>query len=163
VNPYAVRYELARAWGYTLLSGGLWLIYWFHRNRKLLDGEIARGRDDAVVHSIGLFVPIWNVFVLYWLYRDLDELRRWYGLPELPVAAYVVGGALAPAIAYSIALGKVNEFWDVRTQGLAVEAETSPTERALLIVGAVFLFLSLLFYSILIVFFLAAGLLPYVV
>jgi hypothetical protein len=163
VNPYAVRYDLARAWGYTLLSGGLWLIYWFHRNRRLLDGELARGRDDAVVHSIGLFVPIWNVFVLLWLYRDLDELRRWYGLPELPVAAYVVGGALAPAIAYSIALGRVNEFWDVRTQGLAVEAPTSAAEKVLLGVGAFLWFLWLVWFAVLVAFSFESGPLPDVV
>jgi hypothetical protein len=113
----------------------VWLIYWFHRTRKLLDGELGRGGDDAVLHSIGLVVPVWNVFVLYWLYRDIDELRRWNGLPEIPVAAYVAGGALVPGLMYSIALGKVNEYWDVRTQGLATDAPTTTGEKALLAVG----------------------------
>jgi hypothetical protein len=73
VNPYAVKYGLGRAWGYSALSSGMWLVYWFHRNRKLLDGELGRGRDDALVHSIGLLVPVWNIFVLYWLYREATE------------------------------------------------------------------------------------------
>jgi hypothetical protein len=156
VNPYAVKYGLGRAWGYTALSLGGWLIYWFHRTRKLFDGELARGRDDALLHSVGLLVPVLNIFILYWLYRDLDELRRWHGLPELPVGAYVAGGALFPWVMYSIALGKVNEFWDVRTQGLARDAETARAEKVLLGVGAVIWLLSLGWLAFLVVFFLAA-------
>jgi hypothetical protein len=139
VNPYGVKHSLGRAWGFTALSVGLWPIVWLHRTRKLLDGELARGRDDALVHSIGLLVPVWNIFVLYWLYRDLDELRRWHGLTELPAAAYTAGGALAPAVIYSIALGKFNEFWDRRTHGLAVEAPVTTGEKAVLLVGPVLL------------------------
>ena len=39
---------------------------------------------------------------------------------------------------YSIALGKVNEFWDVRTQGLATEAPMPGAEKAVVVVGASF-------------------------
>ena len=137
MNPYGVRYGLGRAWGFTALSFGLWLVFWFHRTRKLLDGELARGRDDALVHSIGLVVPVWNIFVLYWLYRDLDELRRWNGLPGLEVALYTIGGALAPLVTYSMALGKFNELWDRRTHGLAVEAPVTRGQKAVLAAGAV--------------------------
>jgi len=134
---------------------GLWLIFWFHRTRRLLDGELARGRDDAIVHSLGLVVPVWNIFVLYWLYRDLDELRRWHGLSELPVPAYTVGGALAPAVTYSIALGRFNELWDRRTQGLAVEAPVTTAEKAVLAVGGAFWLLYALFVAAVVVFELA--------
>ena len=136
MNPYGVKYSLGRAWGFSVLSLGLWLVFWFHRTRRLLDGELARGRDDAVLHSIGLVVPVWNIFIRYWLYRDLDDLRRWNGLPALEVALYTIGGALAPLVTYSIALGKFNELWDRRTQGLAVDAPVSGVEKAVLVVGA---------------------------
>ena len=136
MNPYAVKYGLGRAGGGTALTFGMWLVFWFHRTRRLLDGELGGSRDDAVLHSIGLLVPVWNILVLYWLYRDLDELRRWHGLPEIPVAAYVAGGALAPAIMYSVALGKVNEFWDIRTHGLAADAPITGGENALFAVGS---------------------------
>ena len=136
MNPYGVKHSTGRAWGFTLLSAGLWLVFWFHRIRRLLDGELARGRDDALVHSIGLVVPVWNIFVLYWLYRDLDDLRRWNGLPGLEVPLYTIGGALAPVLTYSIALGKFNEYWDRRTHGLAVEAPVTRGEKAALAAGA---------------------------
>jgi hypothetical protein len=135
VNPYAVKYSLGRAWGYSVLSFMLWPSYWLYVNRRLLDGEVGRGRDDALLHTLGLFVPVLNGFILYWLYRDLDEIRRRIGLPGLSVAGYVAGGIVAAPIAYSIALGQVNEYWDLRTQGLATEAPTTNGEKAVLAVG----------------------------
>ena len=79
-----VRGEV-RAWavpGATACSAsGTWTFYWFYGTRRLLDGELGRGRDDALLHTLGLLVPVLNIFVLYWLYRDLDELRRRPGCP----------------------------------------------------------------------------------
>ena len=50
-----------------------------------------------------------------------------------------------PPVLYSIALGKVNEFWDARTQGLATEAPTPGVEKAVIAVGAAFWLLIVLF------------------
>jgi hypothetical protein len=58
VSPYAVKYGLGRAWGYSVISSGVWPPYWLHRNRRLFDGELGRGRDDAAFHTVGLFVPV---------------------------------------------------------------------------------------------------------
>ena len=144
MNPYAVKYSLERAWIYSMLSIGLWTAYWFYVTRKLFDGETGRGRDDAVLHTLGLYVPVLNIFILYWLYRDLCELRQRMGLAELPVPAYVVGGAFLATVIYSIVFGKVNEFWDVRTRGLAAEAPMPGVEKAVVAVGASFWVLSVL-------------------
>ena len=151
MNPYAVKYGLGRAWGFSALTWGLWTGYWLHRNRKLFDGELAQGRDDAWFHTIGLFIPILNVFVLYWLYRDLDELRRRAGLGGISVPLYVVGAVFAAPIVYSIALGHVNELWDVRTGGLAVDAPRTTGETVVLAVGAAFWVLYIVFFVLLIV------------
>jgi hypothetical protein len=157
VNPYAVKYGLGRAWGYSVLSYGAWPFYWFYGNRKLLDGETARGRDDALLHTLGLCVPVLNGFILYWLYRDLDELRRRAGLAGLPVGWYVAGGLFAAPILYSIALGSVNEFWDARTQGLATEAPTTSVEKAVVAVGASMWLLVALSVALLLVLLIVAG------
>jgi hypothetical protein len=144
MNPYAVKYSLGRAWGFSLLSVGLWSGYWFYVTRRLFDGETGRGRNDALLHTLGLYVPVLNVFILYWLFRDLSELRQRVGLAALPVPAYVVGGVFLQPVVYSIALGQVNEFWDVRTQGHATEAPTPGVEKAVIAVGASFWLLCVL-------------------
>jgi hypothetical protein len=136
VNPYAVKYGLGRAWGYSVLSFAMWPFYWLYVTRRLLDGETGRGRDDALLHALGMSIPVLNVFIVYWLYRDLDEVRRRAGLPGLPVAGYVAGAIFAAPIVFSVALGRVNEYWDVRTQGLAGEAPTTSAEKAVMAVGA---------------------------
>jgi hypothetical protein len=155
VNPYAVKYSLGRAWVYSMISVGLWTAYWFYVTRRLFDGETGRGRDDALLHTLGLYVPVLNIFILYWLYRDLDELRRRSGLPGVAVPGYVVGGVFAAPILYSIALGRVNEYWDLRTQGLAVEAPTTGAEKAVIAVGGAFWLLCilwLLLFALLVIF-----------
>jgi len=157
VNPYAVKYGLARACGFSVLALGLWTAYWLHRNRKLFDGELGRGRDDAVFHTVGFFVPILNVFVIYWLYRDLDELRLRAGLSGIPVAAYVVGAVFAAPVVYIIALGQVNEYWDVRTGGAAVEAPVTIGEKAVLAVGAAWWLLSIAWLVVVILSFFEVG------
>ena len=137
-SPWAVKYPLGRAIGYGALSWGLWTFYWFHRNRRLLDGETGRGRDDATLHTLGLLVPVLNAFIVYWVWRDVDELRRRFGLSEFPVVPFVVGAVFLPWLFYCLVLPKVNELWDVRTQGLAVDAETATAEKVILAAGGVF-------------------------
>jgi len=156
-NPYAVKYGLGRCWGYGALSFGLWTFYWFYVNRRLLDGETGRGRNDATLHSFGLLVPILNYFILYWLWRDIDELRRRYGMPGFSVGGYLVGAIFLAPVFYSIVLGKLNEYWDVRTQGLATDAPTTSAEKGILIAGAVLLGLYLLFIIVIIVVAIVAG------
>jgi len=157
VNPYAVKYDLGRAWGYSLVSFGTWTFYWFYVTRKLLDGEVGRGRDDALLHALGLLVPVLNAFVLYWLYRDLDEVRRRAGLSGISVGGYVAAGIVAAPILYSIALGQVNEFWEARTQGLATEAPFTGGEKVIVAVGAALWILWVLSLVLLMVLLIAFG------
>jgi hypothetical protein len=157
VNPYAVKYSLGRACGFSVLTSSLWTGFWLHRTRRLFDGELARGRDDAAFHTVGLFVPVLNIFVIYWIYRDLDELRRRAGLRGIPVAGYVVGAIFAAPVVYSIALGQFNEYWDARTQGLATEAEISTPERALVALGAAWWLLSIVWMVLVVLSFFEVG------
>ena len=52
-----MKYGLGRAWGFSVLTSGLWPAYWLHRNRRLFDGELGRGRDDAAFHTVGPVRP----------------------------------------------------------------------------------------------------------
>ena len=134
-EAYAVKRGLGRVWGFTVLSFGGYTYFWFFLNRRLLDGEMGGGRDDAVLHTVGLIVPVLNFFIAYWLWRDLNLLRTRIGLPEFPVALYVVGSIFVAPVFYSLVLLKLNEYWDVRTQGIAAESPVTTVEKVVVGVG----------------------------
>lgn len=140
-DPWAVKRSLGRAWGFAALSFGLWTYFWFHNYRKLLDGEMGEGRDDALLHTFGLLVPILNFFIVYWLWRDLDILRRRVGLSEFPAAGYVVGSIFLSPVFYSLVNQKLNEYWDVRSQGYASDAPVTTREKVFIGIGLGFLVL----------------------
>ena len=117
---YAVKRSVGRCIGFSALSFGSWLFYWLYTNRRLLDSELGRGRDDAVLHTVGYLVPVLNIFVVYWLWRDLSELRV---RSACRTSSWRVHGrAIFLAPVFSAGRPLMNEYWDVRLQGWAHEA-----------------------------------------
>lgn len=157
MDPYAVRRSLGRCWGFGVLSFGLWSFYWFHTYRKLLDGEMGQGRDDATLHTFGLLVPILNYFIVYWLWRDIDILRRRVGLAEFPVVPYVVGAVFIAPVFYSLVNEQLNEYWNVRTQGLVTDAPVTTGEKVCVGIGIAFFALYILLIVLAIVLAAVAG------
>jgi hypothetical protein len=137
-EAYAVKRGLGRVWAFTLLSFGIYGLYWFYVTRKQLDGEVGQGRDDATLHTLGLVVPILNYFIIYWLWRDLSALRARIGQTQFPAGGYVVGTIFLAPVFYSLVLVKLNEYWDARTRGLATDAPVTTGEKVVLGVGAAF-------------------------
>jgi hypothetical protein len=136
-EAYAVKRPLGRVWVRTVLSFGLYSYAWFHVHRRLLDGELGQGRDDATPHTLGLVVPILNFFIVHWLWRDLNALRLRFGLREFPEVAYLVGSVFVAPLFFSLVVNHLNEYWDVRTQGLATDSELTSFERASLVIGGI--------------------------
>ena len=150
-NPFAVKRPLGRTWGLSVVSFGLYSYVWFYIHRKLIDGEMGEGKDDALLHTLGLLVPVLNFFIVHWLWRDLNTLRVRVGMPEFPEIAYVVGSIFLAPVFYSLVLNELNEYWDVRTQGLATDAPITTAEKGVAIGGAVIFGLYLLFILIAII------------
>ncbi len=150
-NPYAVKTPMGRAVLFTILSFVLWTIYWFYKNRRLLDGELADGRDDSTMHTFGLFVPVLGYFIVYWLYRDLSYLRTRYGLPEFSVPGFLVAAILLGPLGYAFVLKYFNEYWDVRTNGAAVDSQVTGGEKAIVGIGIGLFVLYILFFVLIII------------
>jgi len=134
-DAYAVKRSLGRCWGFSVLSFGGWCYWWFYVHRKLFDGELGTGRDDAALHTVGMFVPILNFFVVYWLWRDLNVLRSRAGLAQFPAVGYVIGSIFLAPLFYSLVVGPLNEYWDVRLGGFAAEAPATTVEKVLVAIG----------------------------
>lgn len=151
VEAYAVRRPLGRVWAYTAVSLGLYSYAWFHTHRRLLDGELGLGRDDATLHTVGLLVPVLNFFIIHWLWRDLNALRARFGLPEFPDVAYLVGSIFLAPVFFSLVVNRLNEYWDVRTHGLVTDSNMNSFEKASLVIGGCLLALTLLTVAVAIV------------
>jgi hypothetical protein len=140
-NPWAVKYSLGRAVGYAILSFGLWTYWWFYKTRELFNRELGKTDESAVLYTLGLLVPILNFFIIYWLWRDLGQLRVRVGLSETNATLYlillIVGIFIPflPIIVYILVLNEVNEYWDVRSQGAATDAPFEGGEKVLVFIG----------------------------
>ncbi len=157
MDSWAVKRSTGRCWGFAVGSFGLWTLFWFHTYRRLLDGEMGQGRDDATLHTLGLLVPVLNFFVIYWLWRDLDLLRRHVGLPEFPVVPFVIGSLFISPLFYSLVNEHLNEYWDVRSQGYVTDAPVTGTEKVVTAVGAGLFLLYLLLMVLIVVLAFVAG------
>jgi hypothetical protein len=134
-EAYAVKRGLGRCIGFSVLSFGAFPFFWLYTYRRLLDAELGQGRDDGVLHTLGLLVPVLNVFVTYWLWRDLAALRVRVGLQEFPVVPYTVGAIFLAPVFYCLVLPQLNEYWDVRLQGWAREAPVTTAEKVIVGIG----------------------------
>ena len=134
-EAYAVKRGLGRCIGFSVLSFGAFPFFWLYTHRRLLDAEMGRGRGDAGLHTLGLLVPVLNVFITYWLWRDLAAVRVRVGLPEFPVVPYTVGAIFLAPVFYSLVLPHMNEYWDVRLQGWAREAPVTTAEKVIVGIG----------------------------
>ena len=148
---YGVKFSQRRAWGLSIMTCGVWAAWWLHATRRRLDSELGEGRDDALTHSLLYFVPVANLFVIYWLWRDLDFLRRRAALEPMPVAGYVLGAVFLAPVFFAIALNRYNEYWDSRLQGRALDAPVTTGEQVAIAVGLVVLALCLVLFALVVV------------
>ena len=148
-GTYGVKFSQRRAWGLSIITFGVWSVWWLHATRQRFDAELANGRDDALKHSLLYFVPVANYFVIYWLWRDLDILRRRVGLPSMPVLGYVLGAVLLAPVFFTIVLNRYNEYWDVRLEGGALPAPVTTSEKIAIALGVVVFLLYMVLFALL--------------
>ena len=132
VGELAIKRGVGRVIGFSILSFGIYTYYWFYVTRKQLNSELG-STDDAGLYTAGLLVPILNIIITYWLWRDLNVLRqRVRGLPEFNVILWLVLSMFVPfavLVIYPMVVNRLNEYWDVRTQGAAVTAPVTTGEK----------------------------------
>ena len=156
-DPYhGQKFPMGRAWIFTILSFGLWGFYWFYSTRKQIDQELGGYRDDALLHTLGLLVPILNFFIIYWLWRDISLVCERAGVGGFSDGGYLAGlillsfvGLGAP-IMYTLVLSKLNEYWDRRAGGVATERPVQTIEKVLVAIGIALFLLYVIFIIIII-------------
>ncbi len=150
-GTYGVKFSQRRAWGLSVITAGVWAVWWLHTTRGRFDAELGEGRDDALKHTLLYFVPVVNYFVIYWLWRDLNVLRRRVGLRGFPVVGYVLGAVPLAPVFFTLALNRYNEYWDARFEGHALDAPVTTSEKLAIAIGLVVSFLYLVLFVLLVI------------
>ncbi len=134
---WAVKRSVVRVLLLTLVSFGLYMIYWFYVTREKVTNELG-SNDNTGLQTLGLFVPILNIFVLYWLYRDIDKLQRSAGASGFQAVLYAVLMLISPInyIIMGLVISELNKYWDTKSAGQATEAKFSGGEIAVTVIGA---------------------------
>ena len=125
-QDWAVKRGIVRV--VVLIFGGTYLFYWFYKTRPLVTGELGT-HDNVVGQTWGLLVPILNWFIIYWLLRDIAELRNRMGMPNDldPVVMLVIWLFVSPA-GIGLSQNQLNEYWDRRSNGYATDAPLTAAE-----------------------------------
>jgi hypothetical protein len=138
--PYALKRPIGRQIVLAILSFGLWGYYWFYDTRRKIDGELGKP-SDAGVKTACLLIPIYNWFLVYQLWEDLNKLRKSrFGLPDMNSLVLLLFAIFVPfAVLYSfpkVAIA-LNDYWDHRTHGQARDAPLTRVEKILAAIGPV--------------------------
>lgn len=148
-KPVEVKRSVLRVLLLSLISGGLYGLYWFYVTRQAVTAEV-KGDDQVGLQTVGLIVPILNIFIIYWLFRDIDILHRKAGLQGFPALWFVLGpviGAFIPfinifvgiasVVLYGLVIMYLNQYWDKSTNGKATNAKFSGGEIAVTVGGLI--------------------------
>jgi hypothetical protein len=124
----AIKRSLVRCLLATVLSFGVYSFWWFYQYRRRVSAELGKA-DDAGLHTAGLLVPFLNYYIIYLLWNDISDARVRVGLSDVPAVAYVIGSIFVAPIFYGIVNAELNEYWDRRTGGRAIEAPWTAGEK----------------------------------
>jgi hypothetical protein len=126
VEGWAVKRGIVRV--VLLIFGGTYLFYWFYKTRPKVTAELGT-YDNVGAQTWGLLVPILNYFILYWLLRDIFEVRRRIGMATdvEPVIMLVIWIFVSP-VGIGLSQQQLNEYWDYRSQGYATDVPLTVTE-----------------------------------
>ena len=153
-------------WHYVLLSlatFSLYNIYWFYRNWKHL--KLYEGWDISPGwRTIGLFVPILNLFLLYGLLKHIRDYAESAECETLYSAGWIMlGWLLSNALGWlddpwlflsllsvwpiGVVQGVLNSYWNKKQPHLTARTKLSGTQIAILLIGGIFWALFIIGYT----------------
>ncbi len=144
-------------WQFILLSAltfGVYLIIWFNRNWRQLKAHKNLNIRPGL-RTVGLFVPILNLVLIYKLLRSIRDFSKEIGLEKLFSPGWIIFWLIVfSAVGYSapvpykflnylvlIPLGMVqrdfNSYWKNEQSGLPIRKKLSGGQIVILIIGAI--------------------------
>jgi hypothetical protein len=145
VEGWAVKRSVVRV--VLLLFGGTYIFYWFYKTRPKVTAELGT-HDNVTGQTWGLLVPILNWFIIYWLLRDIAEVRRRMGMPnDLDAVVMLVIWIFVSPAGIGLSQNQLNEYWDRRSNGYATDAPLTFAE----VLAAVALWIFFILLAVIIV------------
>ena len=149
-NEVGVKRSVLRVLILSIITFGIYGFFWFYTYRNLVSKHLGT-QDNAGLQTVGLIVPILNLFIIYWLWRDIDKLQKKAGLPGFSAGGYlavvvaamllgwipIFGWALVVAeiVIYFLVLTKLNQYFDKQSGGKATEAKFTGGEIVVTLIG----------------------------
>jgi hypothetical protein len=138
-GPNVIR-SVGSCFGWLLLSFGLWGFAWIYNNLTEI-GNAMRKDTNATLKTVLYLVPIVNLFVLYFVWKDVDEFVEGTGEQGFSVILYTLLTIFIPFAAiftFISVQNKLNAAWTRATNGSAEKAELGTFGLVTVIVGVLF-------------------------
>ena len=78
---------------FSIISSGVWTFYWFYCTRKQVSGLVG-GWNDPGLETFGYMVPIWQVWVVRNMWRDIDGVAQEAGTIGINAKSYTIWFAI---------------------------------------------------------------------
>jgi hypothetical protein len=79
---------------FSIISYGVWTFYWFYCTRKQVSGLVETNRDDPGIQTFGYMVPIWQVWVVRDMWRDINGVAQKAGTVGINAKTYTIWFAI---------------------------------------------------------------------
>lgn len=145
VPEMKLKREWARVFLLSIFSSGFYYIYWYYITSKMVK-KFLREDYSPGLRTIGLFVPILNLLMVYYLVDDVSQLQEEVNInPSISpgwmlVLAIFTQGLIFPAITQN----GFNHYLDIRTKNRATISNLSVGEILFIIFCSLY-WISLLF------------------
>lgn len=143
----------SRLFLYNTFTLGIYSIYWFYKNNKVLRDAFNKDVNVAL-RTIGLFIPIVNWVMYIFFLSDFEELLQERGLQSFSVVANFIFLAILPLFGLNIfALLNVQEYINdlcmYEEPNLKINRKYSGAEIALMVLAGIILIAAIFFVVIL--------------
>lgn len=138
-GPQVIR-SVGSCFGWLLLSFGLWGFAWIYNNLTEI-GTAMRKDTNATLKTVLFLIPIVNLFVLYFVWKDVEEFVEGTGEQGFSVILYTLLTIFIPFAAiftYVSVQNKLNAAWMRATSGAAQKAELGTFGLVTVIIGVLF-------------------------
>lgn len=138
-GPKVVR-SVGSCAGWLILSFGLWGFAWIYNTLTEI-GDAMRKDTNATLKTVLFLVPIVNLFVLYFVWKDVDEFVEGTGEQGFSVILYTLLTIFIPFAAiftYISVQNKLNAAWMRASNGSAQKADLGTLGMVTVVIGVIF-------------------------